>query len=201
MASYNFNGTSGNQNKGNKILKRIEFEFKNTSYKFAVNPESYSQSEPGRVTVTQTKGGAFVEFFGSALVEITLTGTTGFKNGGSDAESGYKKFKALRDIIKSVYDNITDGSEISDSDLLKFYNFTDNEYYYTVPDKFELSRSKSQPMLYKYNIHLYAIRRLGESAPSNSTGIIGNPIGVESTAARTVSDSRASNSTNVVYEK
>lgn len=196
MAEYNFNGTSGNKNKSSKTLKRIEFEFKNTSYKFAVNPESYVQSEPGRVTVTQTKGGAFVEFFGRALVEITLSGTTGFKNGTSNAENGYTKFKALRDIIKSVYDNITDGKEISDSDLLKFYNFTDNEYYYTVPDKFELSRSKSQPLLYKYNIHLYAIRRLGEPAPSNSTGIIGNPIGIEKTASSTVSGASSKNSTN-----
>lgn len=196
MADYNFNAASGNMNTSSKQLKRIEFEFKSKSYKFAINPENYTQSESGRVTVTQTKGGAFAEFFGSAIAEISMNGTTGFKNGSSDRDNGYKKWKELKDMIKSVYDNITDGSEVTDNDLLKIYNFTDNEFYYTIPDKFELSRSKSQPMLYKYNVHLYVIRRLGESAPKSDPGIIGNPIGVEITSTKTINDSGSKNSTN-----
>lgn len=182
MASVNFNAKSGNQNTSKKTLKRMEFVFKDLSYKFTLNPESYSQTENGRVTVTQTKGGAFVELFGKAIAEITISGTTGFKNGTNDADNGYKKFKALRDLIKKTYDNITDGKQVTDRDLLWLYNYTDNEYYKTVADKFELLRNKSQPTLYKYDIHLYIIRRIGESAPSTEVETIGNPTKVENTS-------------------
>lgn len=182
MMALDFNAQSGNQNTSKKTLKRMEFVFKGSSYKFTLNPETYIQSENGRVTVTQTKGGAFVELFGKAIEEITISGTTGFKNGTGNAENGYKKFKELRDTIKSFYENITDGRTITDNDLLWFYNYTDNEFYKCVPDKFELSRNKNQPTLYKYDIHLYVIRKIGESAPSNEVETIGNPVVVENTA-------------------
>ena len=183
--AVDFNAKSGNMNTSKKTLKRMEFVFNKTSYKFTLNPESYVQNENGRVTVTQTKGGAFVELFGKAVGEISIVGTTGFKNGTKDAENGYKKFKKLRDLIKKFYDNITDGKAIKDSDLLWFYNYTDNEYYKCVADKFELSRNKSQPHLYKYDIHLYIIRRIGENAPSTTVETIGNPAKVESTKTKT----------------
>lgn len=177
--AVNFNATSGNKNSSKKTMKRMEFVFKGKSYKFLLNPESYTQQENGRVTVTQTKGGAFIESFGAAIVEIQISGTTGYKNGTGNAETGYQKFKDLRDTIKSVYDYVKDGSEIKD--FLEFYNYTDNEYYYTYPDKFKLLRNKQNPLLYKYDIHLYCIRRIGEPAPNTSVVTIGNPIKVENT--------------------
>lgn len=194
MAEFDFMGTSGNMNTSTKTLKRMEFEFKGQSYRFLLNPETYEQSEPGKMTITQTKGGAFVEAFGAGIIEITISGTTGFKNRTQQAESGYQKFKELRNLIKSVYDDVEDGREIKD--LLKFYNYTDNEYYMTYPDKFELSRSKSQPLLYKYTIHLYVIRRIGDPEPDTSTTIIGNPLGVEPTYSTTVEAADGDTSTN-----
>lgn len=177
--AVDFNAASGNKNSGGKTLKRIELKFKGKSFKFSINPENYTQQENGRVSVTQTKGGAYLEAFGAAIVEIQLSGTTGYKNGTNDSESGYKKFKELRDMIKSTYDSVKDGTEIKD--YLEFYNYTDNEYYYTYPDKFKLLRNKQNPLLYKYEIHLYCIRRIGEPAPNTSVVTIGNPIKVENT--------------------
>lgn len=194
MAEFDFMGTSGNMNTSTKTLKRMEFEFKGQSYRFLLNPETYEQSEPGKMTITQTKGGAFVEAFGAGIIEITISGTTGFKNRTQQAESGYQKFKELRNLIKSVYDDVEDGREIKD--LLKFYNYTDNEYYLTYPDKFELSRSKSQPLLYKYNIHMYVIRRIGDPEPDTSTTVIGNPLGVEPTYDTTVQAADKDTTTN-----
>ena len=160
-------------------LKRIEFEFKGKTFKFLLNPETYEQTEPSRINITHTKLGAYIESFGAGIVEISLSGVTGFKNGTNSAESGYNQFKNLRDLIKSVYDNVTDGKEITD--FLNFYNFTDNEYYVTFPSKFQLSRSKSQPLLYKYSIHLYCLRRIGESARKVATISVKNPLKVENT--------------------
>lgn len=181
MSDVNFNAESGNQNSSTKKLKRLKFKFGSQEYKFVLNPEQYSQNENGKVNITKTKGGAFVELFGADIPEIEISGTTGFKNGTNNPENGYQKFKELRDLIRSAYSTITDGSPIPDSKLLWFYNYTDNEYYKTVVDKFELSRSKSQPNLYKYTIHLYCIRRIGESEPSTTVQTIGNPIKVENT--------------------
>lgn len=193
--SVDFNGVSGNNTSSSKPLKRMEFEFNGKSYKFALNPDTYSQQENGVVTTTKTKGGAFLEAFGPDIPEIDISGITGFKNGTNDPDSGYRKFKELRDLIKSVYDNVTDGSQITK--FLNYYNYTDNEYYVTYPSKFELSRSKSQPLLYKYSIHLYCIRRIGEAAPDTSITTIGNPIGIEQTTDITLRDSSTVNTSNV----
>lgn len=191
---FNFNGESGNANTATKTLKRIEFAFKDSAYRFILNPETYEQSEPGRVNITSTKAGAFIETFGAGIIEITISGTTGFKNSTQRAESGYEKFKELRNIIKSVYQDVVDGSEVKD--YLNFYNFTDNEYYVTYPEKFELSRSKSQPLLYKYNIHLYVIRGIGDPEPDTSVTVMGNPMGVESTYEVTLEASDVETTTN-----
>ncbi len=34
---------------------------------------------------------------------VIMSGTTGFKNGGSDSTSGFKKFKELRDLVRKYY--------------------------------------------------------------------------------------------------
>ena len=104
--AVDFNAASGNKNSSKKTMKRMEFIFKGKSYKFLLNPETYTQQENGRVTVTQTKGGAFIESFGAAIVEIQISGTTGYKNGTGNAETGYQKFKDLRDTIKSVFQQL-----------------------------------------------------------------------------------------------
>jgi len=67
------------QSDGVHKLRRIEFEFMGKSYKFALNPEEYKQSEPSRVTVTQTKGGAWIDDFGAGIPTIQFKGTTGFR--------------------------------------------------------------------------------------------------------------------------
>jgi len=195
MATYNFNAASGNMNSSSKSLKRMEFEFNGGIFKFTLNPETYNQSEPGKLNITQTKAGAFLEAFGAGIVEISFSGTTGYKGTTTDKENGYKQFKKLRDMIRLVYSSVQDGKEITK--FLNFYNFTDNEYYVTYPDKFELSKSKSQPFLYKYDIHLYCIRRIGESAvSSNTVSVVGNPIGVEKTYSTTLADSKSGTTTN-----
>ena len=192
--AYSFNATSGNKNSSSKTLKRIEFEFNGSTFKFLLNPDTYEQTETNRMNITHTKMGAYIETFGANIVEISISGTTGLKNNTSNSESGYKQFKALRGLIKSVYDNVSDGQEITE--FLNFYNFTDNEYYVTYPDKFTLSRSKSQPLLYKYSIHLYCVRRIGEPANKVITTTVENPLKVENTVISTVDSAEEETSTN-----
>lgn len=165
---------SGNAFRG-RNLKRMKLAYGKTSVKFAVNPEDYTQSEPNKATITQTKGGAWIDAWGAGIVEITIKGTTGVKGHGNSIDVGYQRWKNLRNLIRSIYEAVTDGQEIKTDGLIKFYNYTDNEYYYCYPTQngIELYRSKSRPHIYQYTIHLWAIRRMGQA--ETKSGTIGNP--------------------------
>lgn len=176
MADYSSlsnSNTSGNAYNG-RTLKRMEISYGDTSIKFAVNPEDYTQKEPNKVTLTQTKGGAWIDAWGAGIIELTIKGITGVKGSTSSIDTGYQRWKELRNLFRSVYSAIQDGEEVKD--LIKFYNFTDNEFFYCYPTQagIELYRSKSRPHVYQYTINLWAIRKIGE--PETTTGVIGNPI-------------------------
>ena len=184
---------SGNgSNRSN--IKRMEIAYGSTSIKFAINPEDYNQKEPNRATLTQTKGGAWIDAWGAGIVEFTLKGITGVSgrkistttetltqlntttanlNGDSGVDTGYQRWKQLRDLFRSVFNAIKDGEEVTE--LIRFYNYTDNEYWYCYPTQngIELYRSKARPHVYQYTISLWGIRKIGE--PETSVGVIGNP--------------------------
>lgn len=160
---------ANHQSDGKNRLKRIEFVFNGKSYKFALNPEEYTQSEPNRVTVTQTKSGAWLDEFGAGVPTITIRGTTGLKNGSKDATKGYAKFKELRDMIRSVYSRVTPGMDIPSNKEMKFYNYTDGDYWIVTPSVFEINRSVSRSLLYIYNIQLIGQRKISEPSSSQKS--------------------------------
>jgi len=152
--------TNNMQSDGINNLKRIEFGFMGKFYKFALNPEEYVQVESARVTVTQTKGGAWVDDFGSGLPSITMKGTTGWKGANKDStvQSGFAKFKQLRDLLREYYDKLPPGSEVTPDKELIFQNYTDGEHWIVIPQVFQLLRSASRPLIYQYNIQLICVR-------------------------------------------
>ena len=181
--SINENSKRSGNSYSKRGLKRMKICFGSTEVKFAVNPEDYTQSEPNRVTLTQTKGGAWIDAWGAGIVEITIKGTTGVKGTGKSIDTGYNRWKTLRNLFRKVYESIADGEEVKQ--LIKFYNFTDNEFFYCYPmqNGIELYRSKSRPHLYQYTINLWGVRRIGQ--PEISTGVIGNPNKSKSSGAKT----------------
>ena len=186
-----YQSTSGNAH-GTRAIKRMEFVYQGMSYKFQLNPEEYTQSEPMRVTLTQTKGGAWLDAWGAGIVEITMKGTTGVRGGTTDIDTGYNRFKDMAKLFRKCFDTVEDGEEITDEDLIKFYNYTDNEYFYCFPkpDGITLTRSKSKPHMYQYSIGLYCIKRIG-SAPA-ATGQLGNPNKTESSGTKSSTSSSSS---------
>lgn len=176
-------------------LKRMELSYKDTVIKFAINPSDYTQKEPNRATITQTKGGAWIDAWGAGIVEFNIKGITGVSGrkmnstasktlksinngiqaitGNSGVDVGYQRWKELRDLFRQVYQAVQDGEPVTE--LIKFYNYTDNEFWYCYPTQngIELYRSRSKPHIYQYTISLWGLRRIGE--PETTTGVIGNP--------------------------
>lgn len=162
------------QSDGKNKLKRMQFEFDGKVYQFNLNPEEYTQDEPSRSTITHTKGGAWIDDFGAGLVTIYMAGTTGMSN-------GFEKFKELRGLIRNYYNSITPGHTVTKE--LIFHNFTDEESWVVHPDPsgFRLLRSKSNPLLYRYEIRLVCLRpyQIPASQSKTNTQIGKNPYGSE----------------------
>lgn len=177
---------NGNAYNGINKLSRFEFEFKGSSYPFTINPERYDIDIPSRTNVTYTKAGAFVELFGEGLKEISLEGTTGLTGGTDDKNHGYEKMMSLKKLLRDNFQNIEDGRPVED--YLIFFNHTDGDAWVTIPTKLRILRHKDQPLYYKYDIHLYAIRGLGEPEPTSNIQMVGDPVGTPSTFTQTVKD-------------
>lgn len=150
--------TSNSQSDGVNTLKHMSFELKGNEYTLYANPEEFSQAETNRVSVTQTKGGAWVDEFGSGLPTISMKGSTGFKGGRTDPTVGFRRFKLLRDVIRTSMDGLQPGQQITSEHELIFHNYTDGEHWVVTPKVFTLMRSVSRPLLYLYDIQLYCIR-------------------------------------------
>lgn len=149
---------ANHQSDGDSTLKRMEFVFSGKSYKFILNPEEYTLSEPNRANVTQTKAGAWIDEFGAGIPMISFKGTTGFKNGTKNPKSGFQKFAELRSLIQEVYARVAPGRVVPPEKELKFYNYTDGQYYVVTPITFDLFRSVARPTLYAYNVQLICQR-------------------------------------------
>jgi hypothetical protein len=153
------------QNDGKNRLRRMEFIFNGQSFKLALNPEEYEQSQPSRVTITQTKGGAWVDDWGAGIANISMKGTTGWKNGTGDPTSGFKKFRELQAMVEAYYTKLPPGATIPADKEMIFHNYTDEQHYVVIPKVFRLFRSVARPLLYQYQIELMCQR--DASAPAS----------------------------------
>lgn len=163
------------QSDGQNALKRMEFQFADKTYKFALNPEEYVVKQLSKAAVVQTRGGAYIDAWGKSIASITIRGTTGFKNGTLDSTCGFQKITELSSLINSVLDSAKSGTEANQ--LLKFYNYTDEDYWYTYPQSFQVTRSKSKALLFTYDIVLYGLCRMNEYNPTEKTqtdAVLGN---------------------------
>lgn len=153
------------QSDGRNRLQRFEFKVGDRSYKFKLNPEEYSQDEPSRSTVTQTKGGAWIDDFGGGLEIIFMRGSTGMRN-------GFQRFVDLRNTIRYYRDNTNPGN--TPSEELIFHNFTDGESWvvHLDPAGFKLFRSKANPLMYMYEIRLVCLRKASQPKREQRTEVI-----------------------------
>lgn len=125
----------------------------------AIRPEDLTVSEPSRLVVQQTIGGAWADSFGRGQVSITLGGTLGWRGG--LFSSGEDAFLELRQTVFTEWhlrreDQISSGNDPEEV-RLTFVDTLDSLTYIVAPQQFTLRRSKSSPLLSRYQIRLLVL--------------------------------------------
>lgn len=151
-------------------------------YGFKINPESYSESFPQRVSSHKTRSAVIVEDFGPDTPTISFSGTTGFGNlGNTNNGTGESRMQELKEIL-ARYANA--GHRINNEEHrnleMFFYNDTDGGAYvvHLMPEGYSIERSAEQSLLYKYEINLMVIRDASIPSPYrlNEAKINANPV-------------------------
>jgi len=137
---------------------------------FIPRPEDMSYRYPTRATAINTLGGAYVDDFGSAIVEINIRGNTGYATGGSifgsslKTNSGEVAMFSLRNMIvqnyheqRLAYSKLGMDPDTIQLILVDALNMTSFVVY---PRDFQLQRSKHSPLLYRFNMQLWGLDRL-----------------------------------------
>lgn len=129
-----------------------------------VRPEDLTRTEPSRLTVHQTLGrGAqgWVDNFGEGLPSVAISGHTGWRAAGYNAQDGVQAFEHLNTLVMHSYhaakqSAIDTGRDPAGVKLL-FIDMLDGFSWSVAPTQFVLRRSKSRPLLMQYNITLQAV--------------------------------------------
>lgn len=129
-----------------------------------IRPEDLNRTEPQRSTVHQTMGRdltGWVDHFGAGLPSVTIAGNTGWRMNRVTGADGFGSFEQLNQLVMRDFNAakqaaIDDGVDPAGVRLL-FVDVLDGFAWQVVPTQFVLRRSKSNPLLYQYNITLQAI--------------------------------------------
>jgi hypothetical protein len=128
-------------------------------YVFWLRPEEVVYSHPTRASVVQTLGGAWVDDFGEGLVDITLSGHTGwhYRVGGEPA------FYALRNGCFQLYHQLrmaaADAGQDPDSVQMLFVDTLHAAAYVVYPESLQTRKHKTRPLLYQYQLRLKGLMR------------------------------------------
>jgi hypothetical protein len=129
-----------------------------------IRPEDLSRSEPIRASVHQTLGRevqGWVDNFGEGLPNVTISGHTGWGYKPGLGLDGFQSFEALNELVAHDYpakiqQAIDYGHDPAGVKLL-FIDLLDSFAWQVVPTQFNLRRSKSSPLLFRYNIVMQAV--------------------------------------------
>lgn len=122
-----------------------------------VRPEDLTRSDPSRVSITQTLGGAWGDSFGPGVPTISISGHTGWRRS-QDGQDGEHRFLDLRDRVFDQWHQrraaaIKAGRDPSSVQLI-YSDALDNMAVVVAPMNFVLRRSRSRPLLFQYQIQM-----------------------------------------------
>ena len=138
-------------------------------------PESYRKGERPRASFTPTQGGYFEDKTGMGFPPISLQGTFGFlgtygpgKSLDAADRDGWALYKQLEGALLDFHSRFGTGAtrpvDPANPPTLRFYNFTDKDYFVVQIQKFEVLRNIQRRFLYQYDIQMVGLTRL--DAPS-----------------------------------
>lgn len=148
-------------------------------FDFYIRPEDLTRQEGSRLAVQQTLGGAWMDSFGRNLSTITLAGHNGWRGG--FLATGEDLFQELRTTcFTSWHDRraklVQDGKDPRDV-RLTFVDLLDNISTDVAPKAFTLRRSKSSPLLMRFQIILIEVDDTAELGLIDSiVAALSNPL-------------------------
>lgn len=144
---------------------------KPSEFYFDPRPEELTYTHPTRASVIQTLGGAWVDDFGEGIVDITLSGHTGWraneaplKNGVTQPD-GMDKAMTLRTLFSETFHQLrltaaNSGIDPDDAVKLYFVDTLNKTHWQIYPVSFQLRRNKSRPLLYQYQLRMIGLDNL-----------------------------------------
>ena len=120
-----------------------------STFNFAINPQNIQEQVATRTSYINTAQWGSVQELGTGQRTITISGTTGWRNG-----LGFEDYKKLQAFLSDYTDSRMKPSSTSDLRYLEFWNYT-NDYYYNVaisPNGFSFTQDVSEPILVRYSI-------------------------------------------------
>lgn len=111
-----------------------------------IRPEDLTRTEPSRLSVTQTFGGAWADNFGRGVGTLTISGHTGWGQG--NRFSGFDEFQSLYARVYQGWHAAGGQAELVFADAL------DEFVWIVAPQVFTLKRNRQRPLLMMYNIVL-----------------------------------------------
>lgn len=129
-----------------------------------IRPTDLTKTEPSRIAVHQTLGRdvqGWADNFGAGLPSVVIAGNTGWRAGGASGMDGAQAFEQLNKLLAKDYHEAKQAAIDSGRDpasvKLLFIDMLDGFTWNVAPMSFVLRRSRSQPLLFQYNITLQAI--------------------------------------------
>lgn len=166
----------------NATGKSAGYYLPSKQYVLPINPENYRMHIPTRAKVTMTQAGAFQDNIGLGLPRFSIQGTFGYLGtlvpGHAHSLDGKKKdaWQLFIDLEATfldfyrrfgTYDErgklVTKPVDLNNPPELRFYNFTDREFWSVQIDHFGLLRNTQRRFLYQYDIQMTGLKRVNAS--------------------------------------
>lgn len=137
-------------------------------YYFEPRPEELTYTHPTRASVIQTLGGAWVDDFGEGIVDINLSGHTGWRANDQPTptvdppKDGMQKALELRTAFFETYHKermaaAQSGLDPDQTVQLFFVDVLNTALWLVYPVSMQLRRHKSRPLLYMYQLRLLGL--------------------------------------------
>ena len=148
-------------------------------YYFDLRPEELTYTHPTRASVIQTLGGAWVDDFGEGLVDIALSGHTGWRANDTPLPTapsmldGMEKVIELRRLFFEEFHQqrmaaAQSGIDPDDAVQMMFADALNMALYRVYPVSLQIRKHKSRPLLYQYQLRMLGLEKMNAAADTIS---------------------------------